>query len=349
MAKVRLVVIGAGLIGREHCELIKQHDGTELVGLADISELSREYASSNGYPFFSDYNAMLDHLNPDGAIVALPNAAHLAAGLACLSRGLPCLIEKPIAETIKSAKALVEESAKLSVPVLVGHQRRYSPDIIQARRLIRDGAIGDLVAVNGLWMADKPDDYFEEPWRKEPGGGPLLINLIHEIDSLRYMVGEIESVRAFTSNAVRNFSVEDTASIALRFHNGVLGSFLLSDAVASPYTWERASGQALYFPHQPGDCYFIGGRKGSLAVPSMTLWRHAKINQHWQDPLVAAPILLDAGRAYCNQLEHFLDVISCAATPVVSAREGMVTLAATLAVDIAAREDRTVTVASLLA
>ena len=163
------------------------------------------------------------------------------------------------------------------------------------------------------------------------------------------MVGEIESVRAFTSNAVRNFSVEDTASIALRFRNGVLGSFLLSDAVASPYTWERTSGQALYFPHQPGDCYFIGGRTGSLAVPSMTLWHHKKIDQHWQDPLVAEPLPLNGGRAYCNQLDHFLDVIGGKATPVVSAREGMVTLAATLAVIIAAQEDRTVTVAELLA
>jgi len=348
MAAARLVVIGAGLIGREHCDLIRLHGGADLVGLADISEPAREYAKSNGYTFFSDYEEMLDRPIPDGAIVALPNALHLIAGQACLSRGVPCLIEKPIAESVAAAKILVDASATLAVPVLVGHHRRYSPDILEARRLIRDGALGDLVAVNGLWMADKPDDYFQEIWRKAPGGGPLLINLIHEIDCLRFLVGEIESVRAFTSNAVRGFAVEDTASIALRFQNGVLGSFLLSDAVASPYTWEMSSGQALYFPHQPGDCYFIGGRAGSLAVPSMTLWRHETAAQHWQDPFVAVPQPLDGSRPYHNQLDHFLDVIDGTAMPVVSAWDGMVTLAATLAVNIAAREDRTVNIAELL-
>ena len=79
MAKVRLVVIGAGLIGREHCESIKQHNETELVGVADISEPSREYASSKGWPFFPDYEAMLDHLSPDGAIVVPPNALPILA------------------------------------------------------------------------------------------------------------------------------------------------------------------------------------------------------------------------------------------------------------------------------
>ena len=208
MAAARLVVIGAGLIGREHCDLIRQHSGADLVGLADISEPARAYAHSNGNAFFSDYEEMLDRLIPDGAIVALPNSLHLIAGQACLSRGVPCLIEKPIAETVAAAKILVNASATLAVPVLVGHHRRYSPDILEARRLIRDGALGDLVAVNGLWMADKPDDYFHEIWRKAPGGGPRLINLIHEIDCLRFLVGEIESVRAFTSNKVRGFAVE---------------------------------------------------------------------------------------------------------------------------------------------
>ena len=95
MAAARLVVIGAGLIGREHCDLIRQHGGADLVGLADISEPAREYAHSNGNAFFSDYGEMLDRLIPDGAIVALPNALHLIAGQACLSRGVPCLIENP--------------------------------------------------------------------------------------------------------------------------------------------------------------------------------------------------------------------------------------------------------------
>ncbi len=345
---LKLVVIGAGLIGREHCALIMEHSNADLVGVADVSRDGRRYAESIGAPHFDDYQQMLDKTKPDGAIVALPNVLHVSAGSDCLARGIACLVEKPIADTVRSARKLVEAVETCNVPVLVGHHRRHSPDIREARRIIGDGVLGNLVAVNGMWLADKPDDYFQADWRRKAGGGPLLINLIHDIDCLRYIVGEIESVRAFTSNAVRGFDVEDTASIALRFENGVLGSFLISDAVASPYSWEVTSGQALYFPHQPGDCFYFGGRKGSLAVPSMTIWRHDGAQKNWQDPLVGQPAVLDGSRAYQNQINHFLEVVAGDAQPVVSARDAMMTLAATLAIETAAREDRTVTLQEML-
>lgn len=343
------MVIGAGLIGREHCALIGEHPGADLVGLADVSRDARQYAEGIGVRYFADYQDMLDETKPDGAIVALPNDLHVSAGTDCLARGIACLVEKPIADTVGSARRLVEASETGNVPVLVGHHRRHSPDIREARRIIGDGVLGDLVGVNGMWLADKPDSYFDVNWRRQAGGGPLLINLIHEIDCLRFIVGEIESVRAFTSNAVRGFDVEDTASIAIRFENGVLGSFLISDAVASPYSWEVTSGQALYFPHQPGDCFYFGGRKGSLAVPSMTIWRHDGAQQNWQDPVVAQRSPLDGSRAYRNQIDHFLEVVAGDAQPVVTARDAMMTLAATLAVGTAAREDRTVTLQEMLA
>jgi len=89
------------------------------------------------------------------------------------------------------------------VPLLVGHHRRHSPNIREARRLIQDGLLGEIVAVNGMWMFDKPDNYFEAEWRKKRGGGPLLINLIHEIDCLRFIIGEIERVQVIASNTNR--------------------------------------------------------------------------------------------------------------------------------------------------
>ena len=88
---------------------------------------------------------------------------------------------------------------------------------------------------------------------------------------------------------------------------------------------------------------------GSLAVPSMTIWRHDGVQQNWQDPLVAQRSSLDGSRAYRNQIDHFLEVVAGDAQPVVTARDAMMTLAATLAVEIAAREDRTVTLQEILA
>ncbi|WP_182086316.1 Gfo/Idh/MocA family oxidoreductase [Aureimonas sp. ME7] len=345
----RLVLLGAGLIGREHADLVMGHPDASLAGLADPSPEAERLAERLGVAHYADYASMLDEIRPDGAIVALPNRLHAPAALACIERGIACLIEKPIAGDVADAARIVQGSERAGVPVLVGHQRRHSPDIRAAKRAIEAGELGDLVAVSGMTLFDKPANYFDAQWRTRAGGGVLLINLIHDIDVLRHLVGEIESVRAFTSNAHRGFEVEDTASIAIRFANGALGTFVISDNAVSPWAWEYTSGQALYHPVQPGPSLFLSGRKGALSVSDMYLWRHARETDHWQDPLVREHRAGDGSRTYVNQLEHFIAVARREVDPLIDARDGMATLAATLAVARAAREDRTVTLSEMLA
>ena len=340
----RLVLLGAGLIGREHAKLVAAHPDATLVGVADPAPSAVAYAEANGVAHFADYDAMLDATRPDGAIVALPNQLHRAAGLACIARGIPCLMEKPVADTIAAARVLAQASEDSGVPILVGHHRRHSPDIAEARRLVQAGALGDVLAVNGMCLFRKDDRYFDAAWRREPGGGPLLINLIHDIDSLRFICGEVASVQAFTSNAGRGFTVEDTASVMLRFVGGALGTFVISDSVVSPWSWEFTSDQALYFPHQPGAFLFLGGRAASLSVSDMRLWRHERPNGDWRDPVSQQTHALPATRAYDNQLDHFLAVVDGRVAPLISARDGMMTLATTLAIAEAGRIGATVDV-----
>lgn len=349
MTDVKIAVIGAGLIGREHCQLIADAAGATLAGIADNGPAGQFIADKFKVPLFDDYRQMLDQLRPDGAIVALPNQLHAAAGIACAERHIPCLVEKPVTDTLANARALVAAGARYDVPLLVGHHRRHSPDISGARALIAKGEIGPLMTVNGMWWAKKPDDYFNIAWRREPGGGPILINLIHEIDSLRFIAGEIAEVYAFTGHQARGAAVEDTAAVTLRFANGALGSFVISDAVPSPYTWEFTSGHALYFPSQPGDHLWFGGRAGSLAVPSLTRWAHADIDQSWHDPIIAAAQAKDATSPYVGQLKHFMAVIRGQADPLIDADDAMRTLAVTLAVERSGRDGRPVPMAEMLA
>ncbi len=111
--------------------------------------------------------------------------------------------------------------------------------------MINEGKLGRLINVTALWQLQKPDSYFETPWRREPGAGFLLTNLIHDLDLLRYLCGEVVQVQAFTRNDVRGFANEDSAAVLLQFANGALGSLTGSDAVAAPWSWELDAGESL--------------------------------------------------------------------------------------------------------
>lgn len=348
MKPVRIAVMGAGLIGREHAALVSGHHDAALVAIADTAAAGRTVAESLGVPCFDDYERMLTEVAPEGVIVALPNSLHVEAGLACVARSIPVLVEKPVADTVAAAMQLVEAGEAAGVPVLVGHHRRHGPDIREAQRAIAGGELGMLVAINGMSVVRKHDTYFDAEWRRGSGGGPLLINAIHDVDCFRYLCGEIESVQAIGSNAGRGHEVADTVAVALQFEGGTLGTFMLSDAAPSPYFWEISAEQSLTFPHQAEDCYYVLGREAALAIPSLDVWQHAA-GGDWRDPLVRRRLQVARASCYVAQLQNFVAVIRGEDTPIVSGREGARTLAATLAIARAIAERRPVAVSELTA
>ena len=175
---------------------------------------------------------------------------------------------------------------------------------------MRNGTLGRLVAVTGSAMFYKPDDYFVAgPWRREPGGGPILINMIHEVDDLRSICGEIDAVQAIASSATRGFTVEDTVAIGLRFANGALGSFMLSDAAAAARSWEQTSREDTSFAsYADEDCYLIAGVDGSLAVPTMRL-KTVTGERSWWRPMREEVVAVERADPLEKQLDHFCAVV----------------------------------------
>ena len=143
----------------------------------------------------------------------------------------------------------------------------------KAKEVVERGTLGPLVAVMGSAVFFKPDEYFADaPWRREIGAGPILLNMIHEVHNLRMLCGDIVAVQAFSSHATRGFAVEDTVAINLRFANGALGSFMLSDTAACARSWEQtAQENKAYATYPDEDCYVVVGTFGSLSVPTMRL------------------------------------------------------------------------------
>jgi predicted dehydrogenase len=264
-------------------------------------------------------------------------------GLTCAEQGVHMLVEKPLADTVDAAASLAAAAERAGVALLVGHHRRYNPVIEKARDIVQGGGIGKLSTVVALWLIRKPDDYFDVAWRRAPGGGPVLINLIHDIDDLRFICGEIESVQAFISNASRGFAVEDTAAITMRFAGGALGTATISDAVPAPWSWEISSGESPMYPQRPENCYLFGGTEGSLSVPRLELWRYPH-EQSWTAPLVKKTIEVAAEDPLARQLRHFCRVIRREEAPRITGIDATRTLAATLAVKRAAASGAAVAV-----
>jgi predicted dehydrogenase len=338
---LRVAVVGAGLIGRRHIALVRASACCELAAVVDPAPEAALLAQSAQVTCYAELARLLEHDRPDGIIVASPNAFHLEHGLACIDAGIPALIEKPIATTVADGMQLATAAERRGVPVLVGHHRRHSPILTAARKTIASGMIGELVGVTGMALFFKPHDYFASaPWRRLPGGGPILINMVHEVDDLRVLCGDIENVRAIASNARRQSAVEDTVAIALRFASGALGSFLLSDVAAAPWSWEQTSGEdEALAPYPEEDCYLLVGTRGALAVPTLRLWTSSGAPS-WRQPMNTSSIEIERADPLARQLDHFCQVLRRQAPPLVTAADATETLRVTLAIADAARAER---------
>lgn len=341
---LRIALIGAGAMGRQHVQYMQGEPAVRLVGIADpyTSALAKDYA----VPAFLDHRRLLDEVRPDAVIIANPNDQHVATAIDCLRAGVPTLLEKPVACSLAQARTLVAEERACGVPLLVGHHRRHNPIVAQARNIMDQGLLGQLTAVTGLWQVRKDDAYFDAAWRREPGAGVLLINLIHDLDLLRYLCGEILSVQALTSNAARGFAVEDTAALLLRFANGALGTLSGSDATVAPWGWDQNSGEnPAVFAQQPDQpCYLLAGTEGSLSIPQLTFWHYGNTQggQGWHQPLLRDSHATRATGTMVAQLRHFIQVARRECTPLVTAADAARTLALVDAAHQAARSGASV-------
>lgn len=322
---IRLAIAGAGLIGRRHAEAIALAQGARLAAVIDPMPAGAELATAQGVPHFTDLSACFKAGGVDGVILATPNALHVEGGLACVEAGLPVLVEKPLDVDVGAARHLVEAGEAAGVAILTGHHRRYNPLISQAKDNIASGALGRILAVHASFWLIKPADYFAPEWRRAPGAGPVFLNLIHDLDLMRYLVGEVAQVSAFQSNAVRGNAVEDSCVVSLRFENGALGTATVSDAIPAPWSWEMTAAENPAYSATGQSCYQIGGTEGALELPSGRIWRHEGA-QSWWAPIAATLAPRPAYDPLVAQIEHFARVIGAGEAPLVSGREGLKTL-----------------------
>jgi predicted dehydrogenase len=232
---VKVAFAGAGGIVERHLAALASLTGVEVVGIAGrrperVASLLDRFG---GRPF-SDPVAMLDQSQPDALFICLTPAAHLGLERAAIERGIPFLVEKPLAVDWEPAAAVAADVARAGLVTAVGYQWRYAPSVARAFEVLQDARIA---LAQGFWLTRTPPPAW---WsRQSESGGQMVEQTTHMFDLARMFLGEAESVHALATRVPRTGHPEcdvDEASLAhVRFASGAIASFASTHILAASH------------------------------------------------------------------------------------------------------------------
>lgn len=310
MDKVRLAVFGLNQGARTARDAVANEE-CELVAVAGFGAQAEEVARELQVPLYADYTELLANEELDAVVIALPNSLHVKAVDDSLAAGIKnILLEKPIANTVEEAEHIIQACANAEAILLVGHHRRSSAKHKFLKEIIESGRLGDIVGIQSMYAIAKPHDYFDVPWRVTKGGGPVLINAIHDFDDLNFVTGMTpEKVYATARNTIRNNEVEDSVTVMIDYKEGVTASYFISDGTPGPWSYDLAAGENAWFSFWIGaNSMHVYGTKGSFGFPNMDLYYYDEDSYGWNKPLKHEHFDVETTDPMRAELAHFVDL-----------------------------------------
>lgn len=266
--KVRFALAGCGRISKSHVEALSKHSAdAELVDVCDVDAAALQAAASaTGAAPHRSLAAMLAASTADAVILTTPSGLHPLQAIQVAESGRHVVSEKPMATRYEDGLAMVKACDAAGVRLFVVKQNRRNATLQLLKRAVSQGRFGRIymVAVNVFWT--RPQDYYDAaPWRGtwEYDGGALMNQASHYVDLLDWLVGPLESVQAYTATLERRIQAEDTASVALRWRSGALGSMNVT---------------MLTYPRNLEGSITILGEKGSVRIGGVAV----NEIQHWE-------------------------------------------------------------------
>ncbi len=225
LERLRTGVIGVRGIGGRHVQDLADSDLADLVGIADLDQdLAAKLGESHGVKVWSDYRDMVEKENLDAVVIATPHHLHAPMGQYCLEAGLHTFVEKPIANSISEADKMIAAASARNLVLAVGHNYRTFPGNRAMKKLIEEGALGEIYRVLWMWLEARPEGYYDRDiWRctyEHAGGGVLMNQTSHDLDLLCWMMGDPVEVSAMVSSWGHKAEIEDTAIANIRFASG---------------------------------------------------------------------------------------------------------------------------------
>jgi predicted dehydrogenase len=336
MDKLRIGIIGSGFMGRTNAETVTRYlKRAELVAIAGGS---RAAALAQDYGVVAEsVSALIARHDIDAVLISTPHAEHAGQAVEAAEHGKHILLDKPMATSVADCDRILAATRKAGVKIMIMFGQRFRVCNIEARRLIREGAIGDVKMVLELILASGGLKSLP-PWQSRPENiGPFIGHAVHNIDRIRWLTGkEITSVSAQMQRDPSTGNELSTMAL-LSLTGGAMATVWESWGVPAPIFPRSASGA------------WISGETGCLDLDA---YGELRLNQNgaWQVVAVQPPIdwagqgMLAPVRmaAYQAQHQEFVDSILENRTPTVTGEDGRAAVAVAEAAYRSAAEGRTI-------
>ena len=329
---LKVGLVGTGMISWYHLPAYTNYPETiKLTAVCDIRpDAVEKYADKAGIKDrYSDYTQMLKNADIDAVDICTIHDQHEAMVLAAAAAGKQIFLEKPMAVSLKQCKNMVNAAQKAGVTFMVGHDLRYMPHTLAIKRIVASGEIGPVRMTRCLLIDNMPPaGFMQGHWLSDPkrsGGGQMISGMIHQIDLLRYYIGDIKTVNAINRSFHRTDGAEEYACATLEFENGTIGNAMLISSstrseVGCQYTLYGDEGTIFSTPAENRAYQFDHGMIASA--------KRGNVAENFNNFTPIAPLRdgLPSDDAFVNEILHFADCCREGKEPLTSGRDNLNTI-----------------------
>jgi len=300
MNKINLAIIGCGAIADVHAEnVLSMSDRVNLSAVVDIDEevAQRKALLWRVKDYYTDYREVLKRDDITAVDICLPHYLHKPVTIESAEAGKHILCEKPIANTLEEAEAMIEAARESGVKLMIAEVVCYNPLYHQIKELIERGYVGEIFMIRMTREHEMHQYLRERPWfldKRKAGGGIMMAGGVHDIEVMRMLAGEITSVYSRQARkSLKEMEGDDTSAAIFEFENGAIGTLIESFSIKCPKTAFRL---------------WVHGDLGTIAIINpgeLTLYSD-KIKEF------KGEIKLEVEREpdpFYSEIEHFLDCV----------------------------------------
>lgn len=310
---MKFLIAGLGSIGSRHLRnLISLGEQDILLYRTKMSDSLQD--AYTHFPVEGDLPSALAH-RPDAVIVSNPTSLHLQVAVPAAEAGCHILLEKPVSYNLEGIEKLRSAVQLGGGQILVGYQFRFHPGLRKIKKLLEDGIIGKPFSVRAHWGEYLPNWHPWEDYRmgysaRSDLGGGVILTLSHPIDYLRWLLGDIQSLWAFSGRLSNlEIDVEDVAEIGLKFANKTMGSIHLD------YNQQPSS-------HRLEIVGSMGTIRWDNSNGNVQLYQAE--NETWQT--FNPPEEFTRNDLFMSEMKHFINVVRNLEKPVCTLEDGIAAL-----------------------